>query len=53
MCDQECHIRPECPELKKLLNEWSRKTQAKINLINEYQVDSQEEELISKLDIES
>ena len=29
------------------------KTQVKINLINEYQVDSEEEELISELDFES
>ena len=40
LCGQEGHIRPECPELKKPLNERSRKTQVKINLINEYQVDS-------------
>ena len=53
MCGQEGHIRPECSELKKLLNERSRKTQVKINLINEYQVDSEEEELITELDFES
>ena len=53
MCGQEGHIRPECPELKKPLNERSRKTQVKINLINEYQVDSEEEELITELDFES
>ena len=53
MCGQEGHIRPECPDLKKTLNEWSRKTQVKINLINEYKVDSEEEELISELDFES
>ena len=46
-------MRPECPELKKSLSEWSRKTQVKINLINEYYVDSEEEELISELDFES
>ena len=53
MCGQEGHIRPECPELKKPLNEWNRKAQVKINLINEYQLDSEEEELISELDFES
>ena len=53
LCGQEGHIRPECSELKKPSNERSRKTQAKINLINEYQVDSEEEELISELDFES
>ena len=54
MCGQEGHIRPECLELKKPLSERSRKTQVKINLINEYQVDSEEEEeLISELDFES
>ena len=53
MCGQERHIRPECPKLKKQSNEWSRKTQVKINLINEYQVDSEEEELIRELDFES
>ena len=47
------HIRSECLELKKPLNEWSRKTQVKINLNNEYQIDSEEEELISELDFES
>ena len=52
MCDQEGHIRLECPELKKPLNERNRKTQVKINLINEYHVDS-EKELISELDLES
>ena len=52
MCGQEGHIKPECPELKKPLNERNRKTQVKINLINEYQV-SREEELISELDFES
>ena len=41
------HIRSECLELKKPLNEQSRKTQEKINLINEYQVGSEEEELTS------
>ena len=46
-------MRPECPELKKPLSERSRKTLVKINLINEYQVDSEEEELISELDFES
>ena len=46
------HIRSECLELKKPLNERNRKTQVKINLINEYQV-SREEELISELDFES
>ena len=29
LCSQEGHIRPECPELKKPLNERSRKTQVK------------------------
>ena len=53
MYGQEGHIRPEYPKLKKPSNERSRKTQAKINLINEYQVDSEEEELISELDFES
>ena len=53
MCGQEGHIRPKCPELKKPLKERSRKTQVKINLINEYHVDSEEEELISELDFES
>ena len=53
MCGQEGHIRPECPELKKPLNERSRKTQVKINLINEYKIDSEKEELISELDFES
>ena len=52
MCGQEGHIRPECLELKKPLNEQSRKKQAKINLINECQVD-REEELISEYDFES
>ena len=42
LCGQEGHIRPECPELKKPLNERNRKTQVKINLINEYQLDSEE-----------
>ena len=53
MCGQEGHVRPEYPKLKKPKNERSRKTQAKINLINEYQVDSEEEELIRELDFES
>ena len=53
LCGQEGHIRLECPELKKPLNERNRKTQVKINLINEYQLDSEEEELISELDFES
>ena len=53
MCGQEGHIRPECSELKKPLNERSRKTQVKINLINEYKIDSEKEELISELDFES
>ena len=53
MCGHEGHIRPECLELKKPSNEQNRKTQAKINLINEYLVDSEEEELISELDFES
>ena len=29
LCGQKGHIRPECPELKKPLNERSRKTQVK------------------------
>ena len=53
MFGQEGHIRLECPELKKPLNEQSRNTQVKINLINEYHVDSEEEQLISELDFES
>ena len=48
-----CHIRPKCPKHKKPLHERSRKTQVKVNLINEYHVDSEEEELISELDFES
>ena len=52
MCGQKGHIRPECPKLKKPSNERNRKTQVKINLINKYKVDS-EEELISELDFES
>ena len=43
LCGQEDHIRPEYSKLKKPSNERSRKTQAKINLINEYQLDSEEE----------
>ena len=38
-----CHIRPKCPKHKKPLHERSRKTQVKVNLINEYHVDSEEE----------
>ena len=53
LCSQEGHIRSEFPELKKPLNEQSRKIQVKIKLINEYQVGSEEEELISELDFES
>ena len=53
MCDQEGQIRLECPEIKIPLKERNRKTQVKIYLINEYQVDSEEEELISELDFES
>ena len=50
MCGKETHIRPKCPEIKIPLKERNRKTQVKINLINEYQLDSEEEELISELD---
>ena len=50
---EEGHIKPECPELKKLPNERNRKTQIKINLIKEYEINSDNEELISELDFES
>ena len=53
LCGQIGHIKPECPELKKLHNERSRKTQIKINLIKEYEINSDNEELISELDFES
>ena len=53
LCGQEDHIRPECPKLKKPSNEQSRKTQAKINLIKEILIDSEEKELICELDFES
>ena len=53
LCGQVGHIKPECPELKKLLNERNRKTQIKINLIKEYEINSDNEELISELDFES
>ena len=50
---QEGHIKPKCSELKKLPNEQNRKTQVKINLINEYEINSEDEELITELDFES
>ena len=53
LCGQIGHIKPECPELKKLPNEQNRKTQIKINLIKEYEINSDNEELISELDFES
>ena len=53
LCGQEGHIKLECPELKKLPNERNRKTQIKINLIKEYELNSENEELISDLDFES
>ena len=53
LCGQIGHIKPECPELKKLPNELNRKTQIKINLIKEYEINSDNEELISELDFES
>ena len=53
LCGQEGHIKPECPELKKLPNERNRKTQIKINLIKEHEINSDNEELISELDFES
>ena len=53
LCGQVGHIKPECPELKKLTNERNRKTQIKINLIKEYEINSDNEELISELDFES
>ena len=34
-------------------NERNRKTQVKINLIKEYEIDSEDEEIISELDFES
>ena len=39
--------------MKKLSNEINRKTQVKINLINEYEIDSEDEEIISEIDFES
>ena len=39
--------------IKKLPNEQNRKTQIKINLIKEYEINSDNEELISELDFES
>ena len=53
LCGQVGHIKPECPELKKLPNEQNRKTQIKIILIKEYEINSDNEELISELDFES
>ena len=53
LCGQEGHIKPECSELKKLPNERNRKTQIKINLIKEYEINGENEELISELDFES
>ena len=53
LCGQEGHIKLECPELKKLLNERNKKTQVKINLIKEYEIDSEDEEIISELDFVS
>ena len=53
LCGQVGHIKLECPELKKLANEQNRKTQIKINLIKEYKINSDNEELISELDFES
>ena len=53
LCRQEGHIKPECLELKKLPKERNRKTQVKINFINEYEIDSENEEIISELDFES
>ena len=50
---QEGHIKPKCSELKKLPNERNRKTQIQINLIKEYEINSDNEELISGLDFES
>ena len=47
------HIKPECPKHKKFPNERNRKTQVKINLIKEYEIDSKDEEIISELDFES
>ena len=44
LCGQEGHIRYEYSALKKPPNKWSRKTQAKINLISEHQIDSDEKE---------
>ena len=44
--------KPECLKRKKLPINRNKKTQLKINLINEYQLDSEDEKLISELDFE-